>query len=520
MFAKKILYLSENLLAAWLWRGGKLSHSCDFNLDSDGFASFGNFVTQSPGTPIHILVDVIEEDFRNETIPHILGKDRQALVERKLNQLFRNTTYRHASLQGREATGRRDDKLLLTGLTNVELLTPWLERISQRKLPLAGIYSLPLLSQVLAKKLKLLAPHQLLITRQTTGLRQSYFQEGLLKFSRLTLLASDDMVSMQATVLRECQRTQQYLNSLRLLPRDQQLEIVLICTEKYHPQIQPESMDTPLMRYRITHISEVATQIGLKVFPENLASELLYLHLLGRFHPAQHYATAGQRWYDQLRLVRAGILGATAATIAASSYVSLMNFNQALVNHDLSQNISREAQEVQKHYQEIKNTFPPTPAPAEDMKAAVELVEAAARKDIMPDPLLGIISEALESAPALKLNQIKWRVRDKPTEETPTPQTPAPGGNENAAPILTINRESPYQIAIIDGEITPFSDFRSALESVNHFIEALKKVPSLHVVPLVMPIDIASQASLQGSAGKKGPDKVAFTLKLILAPAP
>jgi len=519
MFAKKFLYLSDNRLAAWQWRGGKLAHSGDFNLDPDGYASFDDYLAQAPGTPIHILVDVIEEDFRNETIPHILGKDRQTLIERKLNQLFRTTTYRHASLQGRETAGRRDDKLLLTGLTNEELLKPWVDRIAQRKLPLAGIYSLPHLSQMLAKKVKLLAPHQLLITRQSTGLRQSYFQEGLLKFSRLTLLASDDMLTMQDTVHRECLRTQQYLNSLRLLPRDQPLDIAL-CGARYLQQLQPESMSAPLLRYQLFGLEDIFRRLGLKIPGGDLTSELLYLNLLGRFHPPQHYASPGQRWYDQLRLIRAGILGATAATIAASAYVSLMNFNQALDDHQQGDNIAHETQGLQRQYQTIKSTFPPTPVPAEDMKNAVELVEAAARKNVMPDPLLGLISRALEAAPAIRLNQIKWSVSDKPSEEpTATPPPPA-GKNENIVASITINRESPYQIAILDGEITPFSDYRSALESVNHFVEALKKTPPLQVAPLVMPINIGSQASLQGSVGKKGQDNVTFSVKLILAPTP
>jgi len=519
MFAKKFLYLSDNRLAAWQWQGGKLSHTSDFNLDPAGYASFDNHLAQAPGTPIHILIDVIEEDFRNESIPHILGKDRQALVERKLNQLFRGTTYRHASLQGRETAGRRDDKLLLTGLTNEELLKPWVERIAQRKLPLAGIHSLPLLSQVLAKKLKLLAPHQLLITRQSTGLRQSYFQEGLLKFSRLTLLASDDMHSMQDTVHRECLRTQQYLNSLRLLPRDQPLDIAL-CGARYLLQLQPEAMSAPLLRYQLFGLEDIFRRIGLKTPDSELTSELLYLNLLGRFHPPQHYASPAQRWYDQLRLLRAAILGATAATIAVSSYISLMNFNQALDDHQQGDNIARETQGLQRQYQTVKSTFPPTPVPAEDMKNAVELVEAAARKDVMPDPLLGLISQALEAAPALRLNQIKWSVSDKPSEEPAPTQPPVAGGNASTTPNITINRESPYQIAVLDGEIIPFSDYRSALESVNLFIEVLKKTPVLQVTPLVMPINTGSQASLKGSAGKKGPDNVTFSVKLILAPTP
>ena len=35
--------------------------------------------------------------------------DRDAILQRKLTQIFRSTPYRHAMLQGRETEGRRDD---------------------------------------------------------------------------------------------------------------------------------------------------------------------------------------------------------------------------------------------------------------------------------------------------------------------------------------------------------------------------------------------------------------------------
>jgi hypothetical protein len=46
------------------------------------------------------------------------------VVARKLAQIFRNTPYRYAQLQGREAEGRRDDRVMYTAVTNPEVLRP------------------------------------------------------------------------------------------------------------------------------------------------------------------------------------------------------------------------------------------------------------------------------------------------------------------------------------------------------------------------------------------------------------
>jgi hypothetical protein len=521
MFGKKLFYLSDSLLSAWQWQGGKLKQDGEFTPDAEGLARFDGYLGQAVQQPIHILVDVIEEDFRIETVPHVLGKDRLALHQRKLNQLFRGNTWRRSSPQGRESDGRRDDRLLLTGLTNEDLLKPWVERITRRKLPLAGIYSLPLLSEVLVKKLGLSAPHQLLITRQSTGLRQSYFQEGHIKFSRLTLLTIEDMPAMQIAVTREAQRTQQYLNSLRLLPRDQPLEVAMICSADYHGQFQPEHISTPMMRYRVLGLAEAAAQAGLKAQPAIASSELLFLHLLGRFPPPQHYAPAEQRWHYQLRLVRQGILGATAATLAATAWVAGGNLDQALADFRQSEQVTHETHAIRAQQQVLKQSFPPTPATPEDMKSAVELARVVASRDVTPHPLLAWVSQALEQVPAVRLTRFTWRADDlSVAADAPVQPVPAAAGQEGAVPEIILGTGKPQQGLLIEGEISPYTDYRSALDSVNRFVEALKTHATLQVTLLSKPVDLGTASEQKGRAGKKESGQALFSVKLTLPPAP
>lgn len=523
MLAKRLFYLSENRLSAWRWRGGELSCSGVFNADKEGLANFSEHLVQAPNTPIYFLVDVIEEEFHNETIPHIFGKDRRALISSKLNRLLRTAACRHACTQGRESGGRRDDKLLLTGLSNDDLLKPWVERILLPKQPLAGIWSLPLLSQVLVNKLGLVAPHQLLVTRQAaTGLRQSYFQQGQIKFSRLTLLSADNFASMRETISRETARTQQYLNSLHLLPGDAVLDIA-ICGANHLRLPQAESMNAPLLRYQVFSLEDILGRLGFKAPAIGLTSEILYLHLLGRYAPPQHYATPEQLRYHRLRQVRTGILGATTLLLVVAGYVAGQNFDQALDDYRESEKISRETHGYFSQYQAIKKTFLPTPATPENMKGSVELMQAVYDQDVMPERLMVLISRALESSSSLKLNRIKWQVSDRPDGERPLAEKNAlpPAGDvaESHAPDIVIGAGKPYQIAILDGEISPFSDYRSALGDVNRFVETLNNIPSLRAAVLSMPIDVSSFANLQGGMGS-AQEKPAFSLRLVLSPAP
>ena len=67
----------------------------------------------------------MKKNFRRETIPHVFGPDRLAIIQRRQDRLFRDTPYRHYDIQGREEDARRDDRILLTAITNAGIITPW-----------------------------------------------------------------------------------------------------------------------------------------------------------------------------------------------------------------------------------------------------------------------------------------------------------------------------------------------------------------------------------------------------------
>jgi len=194
MSSKLLAYHSGKQTEVYTWRSGALSARHVFNADAEGIAEFATHLEKHAELPLYFVVDIIEEDFRLETIPHIQSRSRAALINRKLGQVFRNEAYRHTALQGRDTEGRRDDRLLLSALTNSASIKPWIDTILKYRIALAGIYSVPLLSQAIIEKLGLgKIPHLLLVTRQGEGgLRQSYFQNGYLKLSRLVSLAGNN----------------------------------------------------------------------------------------------------------------------------------------------------------------------------------------------------------------------------------------------------------------------------------------------------------------------------------------
>lgn len=51
--------------------------------------AFGVYVSANPKALYYMLVDLVEEDFSQETLPAVRGKDRRSLLERKIAQRYR-----------------------------------------------------------------------------------------------------------------------------------------------------------------------------------------------------------------------------------------------------------------------------------------------------------------------------------------------------------------------------------------------------------------------------------------------
>jgi hypothetical protein len=182
---KLVLCATASSLLAGLWRAGKLQGSQTFNNDDIGHAAFAEFLQQYSTTPVYLIADAVEEDYRLESIPHTTGVAKNELITRKLNQFYRGLAYRTAHFVYREQDKRKDDKYLFVALNNADFLEHWVNIIQAEHVPLVGVYLLPMLSQVLVKQLKLLSPHILLCEKLSSGLRQTYFHHGRLRMSRL-----------------------------------------------------------------------------------------------------------------------------------------------------------------------------------------------------------------------------------------------------------------------------------------------------------------------------------------------
>ena len=123
MSSRILVCISAGGASVARWKG-KITRCRRFENSEAGLAGFEEFLRGAEGTPIHVAVDTVDEDYRFETLPHTSGNNRKQLVERKLKQLYRTTPYYSATLQERDEGKRKDDRFLFCALTDTEELAP------------------------------------------------------------------------------------------------------------------------------------------------------------------------------------------------------------------------------------------------------------------------------------------------------------------------------------------------------------------------------------------------------------
>ncbi|WP_219116028.1 hypothetical protein [Janthinobacterium sp. UMAB-56] len=518
MFRKQLLYITSDTLCAYDWNHGVLGQGQTFPASAAGLDGFAGWLeepqAQRMDVPAYLLTDLIEEDFQHQLLPHVRGKAGRALLERRKQQLHRDTPYRGSTLLGRDATGRHDDQVLFFALTNPTLLQPWTEALEHLCVPVAGIYSTSLLSIALVKKLSIAHEHLLLVTQQSGGLRQSYYEKGQLRFSRQTATIALDGVAVNIAL--ETEKTRQFLTSTRMLARGDVLNTVILAPAAQIAKLELLCDNGLEVAYHFIDLQLAGERVGLRKTPP-LADELL-LTLLGKHPPSSHYPPGALARYYHFQRARNTLYGASALIGASAALWCVINLLGGIADGTATQRLAQETASYQQRYRSVMSTQPPAPAKTQNMKVAVTLGQMIASQAPEPGRLLGILSAALEQAPQVALSQLHWNAGRAPARAASgqPPQQQQPGTGAAPGSALAGIPVAPPQALRLEADVAmPNNDYRTALAAVTAFAQTLARQPGMQVMIEETPLDLRPSAALSGKSAASAPDSQArFTLLL------
>ena len=101
MAARRVFVISSAGLTAYHRDGSKLLEPFSFDAGEEGFARFASYLERFPDDVTCVIADLVEEEFREETVPHVPVWDRRALLRARASRVFRDARHVHAIRLGR-----------------------------------------------------------------------------------------------------------------------------------------------------------------------------------------------------------------------------------------------------------------------------------------------------------------------------------------------------------------------------------------------------------------------------------
>ena len=500
---RRILYFTAEDHYLYKSQGSSLELEAKFSGDDLGVSAFREHLRGQRRALYAVLADLASEDFHEESIPYLRGSDREAVVQRRLAQRYRDTRLAAALSLGQAVTGeRRNERVLLTSFTNTQQLAPWLDALEEAGARLSGVYSVPLLAPALASRLGVRAERSLLVAATRAGLRQSYIDHNRLRFGRLERTVEMAPQALAMFVRSETQRLLQYLVTLRALPREgAPVQVLVIAPPGQRAVFEQALASDARLVFRTVDMTEALKAVKLKSVPEGTAAEALYLHLTAKKPPAEQFASREERrrffiWQLSRGIVAAGALGfAACALYGGSRWLEVMNVRS------LAAMQQAEARAAAQSYERITAAFPVTQTTTENVKVTVVEFGKIAERSAAPDAGLVHVSQVLGDFPQMELDALTWSVGRPGGRAGKPPAAPAAG--QPAKPAAPIDDAV---IVEISGRVnaTQRNDYRGITGQVQRFAAALAS-SGYELLRTQLPFDVTSEGTLSGDIGT-GPD--------------
>ena len=382
MTPRRVFFISNTGLAVHHREGGKLLEPFSFSADEAGLARFARYLERRPDEVTYVIAGVVEEEFREAAVPHVLGRDRRALLRAKSARLFPDTRYVHSTRLGRAPGGRRDDRVLFSAITRPGVLAPWLAPVARHSVPLAGIYSPAVLTGAMLKAIGAGGGHVLVVSLQSGGgLRQTCFLRGRLRLSRLAVMPGSASGRFGSHVLAEVEKTCRYLDSRRpdgsgTMTDAARPEVFLLGHGEMLNALRREIGGAPRTGFTLVDLAGVARRLGMRRWGGEAEADRLFVHALARRPAPNHYATPEEtRRFAMLR-ARAFLKAASVLLVAGGCLFGGVTFLEGVIAGGHERALALQAALYEDRYRRARATLPPAPAEPEEIARVVSVASA------------------------------------------------------------------------------------------------------------------------------------------------
>jgi len=516
---KRLFYFTGYRLSVLHWQGKTLTGTISFEPTADGLDQFESYLMESENIASKFLVDVIEEDFRSEHIPHVGSADRKAVVSRLMDRFYRSSRdYCYDEVIGRIRSGRKDDVILLGAMTNPQLIQPWIALIEKHEVPLAGIWTLPIISRSLLKVIGAKSSVVLLVSQQVnSNIRQSLFRDGKLVSSRQSIINQDinDISSIGQLAKPEVDRTVTFLRAQGQIHDNEVIDLHILGAEEQLDSLNDSFKDSESQKVTIHSIEALHKKAGLKNASSRFSNNLFAWLCCNQKYTQSHYGPKRLFAAYRNRMTAMVLYVASALVVITGVLLTEANLSDAM-EYDRSIKLLKQQESGYKElYSKKFKAFEGVFENAGVMNSAVELAERI-RNNGMTSPLDFMIklSQILNTdiINGVIIDKIEWRAVN------------IDGKTHKQNKANFTSSDEVYHDAVITGRIhEPEYNYRASIEHVQKIIAQLKADKRVESVEaLKMPVDLRSESNFATQTGvenavKQGTEnKGVFSLRVIM----
>lgn len=475
-----LLYLTADGLRCFHRRNGEPVLERRFLADEGGVEEFAEMLATAPrGTQYSALIDVADEGFNVELVPAIHGRDRAAMLQRKLTQQFYGSPYAAYLALGRERQGRRDERVLFSALTRPAQLEPWITALVTAKVRVRGVHSAPFVLDRMMQRAKVPLPAYLLVNFTPAGVRQTYFSNGRLRFSRLSGGHDLEFSRQVEGSTEEIRKTLAYLSAQRLTRRGEPLPIVVLASPQHFATVRQCVALTGESAVTLIDVDRLRAAYGAPDVPcESPDSLPVLLEALGAEPQCTQIGGSEVLRYQRLHQVRRGLYLTAIGVLVAGGVIAGFGLFETQSLRRESLELARQIRLEEARYQALMKRFPELPAPADELRALMTDLDEMRDDGLAAVRLYQALGSALDQSPEVTLESLDWQRRV--------------GGQGETKVLATARLRLAAQLS---------SDQRGQIEASERFTAELGRSIGGPVRLTRRPVDLGSTQTLRGNEG-------------------
>lgn len=382
MSNRRILYLDASGLSAYRRDGKQWLEERHFPSAGTCQLEFSNYLRAHRHGDFQLLADLAHEEILIDDVPWLRGKDRQALIARKLEQHFPARQFRLCTSQGRKAGMPQREKLLLASFTQNDDFTPWLHCLEAEKSRLSGIYSTSQLVEKIIQGLGQVAANSLLFIHGASGLRQYLLLDGKIQLCRNLAHAPEEMPERLTS---ELEKLRQYLLNHHLCPREAALPAYFF--------------------------GESPAPAGFTMPPDSLKAKHFFLQALARHCPDRQFAPpALLQQARQARWQRIALL-LGACSLLCSLPVAGLKISEATDAYQETERLLARINERQQQTSLNRQPSANTGFSAGTLTHLLQQIDELQATPASPRAAMIWLSRKLDQHPEIHLHKLGWQTK-------------------------------------------------------------------------------------------------------------